>query len=166
MTRTLAMFSTLLAFGLTGLAFLLGGYGWLSLPVFLVGGVWLFAYLRRLNWGDQLGLFSLFGFITVGFLIALPPVPLFLAAFLALAGWDLAGLDARLQSADPEENTKPLQKRHFLRLVLTLMVGALLVSAALTLHLRLSFELISLLAILTSWALGHLISRLLKPEQR
>jgi membrane protein implicated in regulation of membrane protease activity len=48
----------------------------------------------------------------------------------------------------------------------TLMIGAFLVGAALTLHLRLSFELISLLAILTAWGLGRVISRLLKPEQR
>jgi hypothetical protein len=166
MTRNLAMLSNLVGFGLTALVFLLGGQGWLALALFLVGGFWLYAYLRRLNWGSLLGLFSLFGFIAAGFLMALPPVPLFLAAFLSLAGWDLAGMDARLQLADPEEDTKPIQKHHFLRLGFTLMVGVLLVGAALTLHLRLSFELISLLAILTAWGLGRLISRLLKPEQR
>ncbi len=109
-----------------------------------------------------MGLFLVFGFAAVGFLMHVPPVPLYLAAFLALAGWDLAGMEGRLELADPGEDLQPLRKRPYLRLGVTLAVGAVLVAAALAVHLRLSFEMIALITIFAAWGIGQLISRLQK----
>ncbi len=166
MIRTLIGLSTLLGFGLTALAFLLGGQGWLALALVLIGAAWWVATRRQGNGAGSLGLFAVFGFAAAGFLMHVTPVLLFLAALLALAGWDLAGMEARLQLADPEEDLNPLRKRHYLRLGVTLGVGAVLVAAALVVHLRLSFEGIALLAILAAWGIGQVIARLLTREPR
>jgi len=162
MTRYLLFASNLLGFGLTALAFASGGKPWLAAVLLLFAGFWVYASLRRWDWSVTLGLFVAYGFIAAGFLLDLSPALLFPAAFLLLAGWDLSGMQARLRLADPGEDTTPLQVRHLLRLVLTLLVGAGFVWAALTLHLKLSFEWTALLAILVAFGLGRLVSRLLK----
>ncbi len=162
MTRTLILLSNLLGFGLTALAFALGRQVGLALVPVLIGGAWFVAYRQRWIGDGPLGLFLVFGFATAGFLMHITPVPLYLAAFLALAGWDLAGMGARLELASPEENLKPLRKRHYLRLGVTLAIGGLLVAAALAVHLRLSFEMIALLTIFAAWGIGRVIARLQK----
>ncbi len=165
MRRTLIGLSTLLGFGLTALAFILSGEGWLALALVLIGGSWWVAYRRHWDGAGSLGLFAIFGFAAAGLLMHITPVPLYLAALLALAGWDLAGMEARLQLADPGEDLQPLRKRHFQRLGATLGVGAVLVATALVVHLRLSFELISLMAIFAAWGIGRVITRLLRLVQ-
>ncbi len=164
MTRILLILSNLLAAGLTAAAFLLGGRAWAAVILFLLFCFWLFAFYRRWSWASTLNLFLLYGFVSAAFILNLEPAFLFPSAFLTLAGWDLAGLDERLRLADPDQDTSRLQLRHFLRLGLTLAVGGLLIWAALSLRLELSFEWTAVLSILVAWGLGRLISYLLKKE--
>lgn len=164
MTRTLLILSNVLAVGLTLLAFLLGGQVWPAGIVFLLFCFWLYTFLRRWTWTSTLHLFVSFGFIAVGFFLDLEPATLFPAAFLSLAGWDLAGLDARLRLVESGEETAGLETRHLVRLGLVLVVGAALVWLALTIQLKLTFEWIAVLAIFAAWGLGRLVYRLLKGE--
>ena len=162
MTRTLLFISNALAAILTALALLPGGHSWLALVVILCFCFWIYGYSRRWGWAATLNLFIAFGILAIAFLLNPGSALLYPAVFLSLAGWDLAGLDARLRLAGGEEDQSRIQTRHLLRLGATLAVGAALVWVALTFQLKPIFEWIAILAVLAAWGLGRLVHRLLK----
>jgi hypothetical protein len=118
---------------------------------------------------NSFALFIVFCLAALGLLLdpsaglgaSLMPAAVYAGVILCLAGWDLADFASRLRLANPEDDTSDLQRRHFLRLGLTLAVGAGLVLLAANLQFHLSFGWMAVLALLAAWGLGVLIKRLL-----
>jgi hypothetical protein len=162
MVKSLSLIATILGAGLVTAAYLTAGLFWPAGVLILLIAFWIFAFVRRWKWIHTPGLYLVFGFAAAGFFLNLGSAFLFLGAFLALAGWDLADFASRIHLAGPEADTKSLQNRHFLRLGLVLAAGIGLVLVALNLHPRVPLGWAAMLAVLAAWGLGSLIHRLLR----
>lgn len=136
----------------------------LVLICFLLVLFWILSLRRGWDWFFTPGMLLLFGLLAAGLFLDLTPALLYPAAFLALAGWDLADFAARLRLAGPGDDLAGLQKRHLRRLGLTLGAGAGLLLLALALDLRISLGWMAALAIVAVWGLGQLARGLLKKE--
>jgi hypothetical protein len=162
MTRTLSLVTVLLAAGLVTAAYLSARLFWFAGGLFLLFVLWMIAFFRRWNWIHTPGLFLVFGLVALGFYLDLNASLLFPAAFLSLAGWDLAGFASRLELAGPEAESTDLRNRNILRLSLTLAAGVALVLLALSLQLQLPFNWAVVLALVATGGLGGLVHRLLR----
>ncbi len=170
MARLLAILFMFLGTGLVAAAFMVAGFTWPAVLLFLFFVFWVFALSRSWAWINSFALFLIFGLAALGLILDLStglganlaPAYIYPGVFLSLAGWDLADFASRLRLAGPEDDTSDLQRRHFLRLGLTLAVGAGLVLLAVNLQFPLSFGWTAVLALLASWGLGVLIKRLLQ----
>ncbi|MBI4731926.1 MAG: hypothetical protein HY781_07350 [Chloroflexi bacterium] len=162
MTRFLAILFTLLGAGLVAAAFAVAGFILPAVLLFLFFVFWIFAFSRNWDWIHAPGLLLASGLAAFGLFLELESAYIFPGVFLSLAGWDLADFASRLRLASPEDDTRDLQRRHYLRLGLTLAIGVGLVLLAVNLQVRLPLGWMAALALLAAWGLGVLIKRLLQ----
>lgn len=165
MTRILAVLTTLLGASLLAVAYYLESYIWPAALIISFFIFWMVAFSRRWEWVYSLGLILVFAFASLAQFLDLAPAIIFPGVFLSLAGWDLADFTSRLRMAGPEDDTRPMQKRHFLRLVFALGTGFVLVLMATNLRLFIPFGWMAILSLIAAGGLGVLIHSLLKNEQ-
>ncbi|MGB8213946.1 MAG: hypothetical protein WCE68_10350 [Anaerolineales bacterium] len=162
MIRKLSFFFTFLGAALITLAYMMARLFWPAGVFSLLIVLWMIVFFRGGQWIHTPGLFLAFCFTAAGLYLHLNAGLIFSAAFLALAGWDLAAFTGRLELVGTETDATYLQKRHLLYLGVVLAIGIGLVLLALNLHLFLPFGWITVLVLLLAGGLGLLIDRLLR----
>jgi hypothetical protein len=130
--RAVAFILTLLAALLLALGLALSGLFVWNAALALLLALWVFFFLRRASWAATLGFGLVCAFAVAGvfyryqlsgagmdFALLLPSV------LLALAGYDLAELEARLKiSGELDESYLSRLRRYYLRLGLLILLGA------------------------------------------
>jgi len=130
--RAVAFILTLLAALLLALGLALSGLSAWTVALALLFALWVFFSLRRTSWAATLGFglvcaFAIAGVfyqyqisgVGINFALLLPPV------LLALAGYDLAELEARLKiSGELDESYLSRLRRYYLRLGMLILFGA------------------------------------------
>jgi hypothetical protein len=116
--------------------------GFLSVSRYTVffGIAWLIALWRRWNWFSSLGLFAAVFAAAVGFWIELDIGWMIAGAAFALFAWDLAEFRRRIQFLIVDDEMRGIARRHIARVSLVILGGLLLVTLALSLQLKLTFE--------------------------
>jgi len=109
---------------------------WLS----AFGIVWLIALWRRWNWVSSLGLFVAVFAAAIGFWFELNTGWMIAGAIFALFAWDLAEFRRRIQFLIVDDEMRGIARRHIARVSLVILGGLLLVTLALSLQLKLTFE--------------------------
>jgi hypothetical protein len=164
MTRFLRFICPILSVGLLAVRYFLLGLVWPAVGLLVFGILWIVGLALRWDWFPTLGLFAAFGAAAFGFFLDPSPVFFLPAALCALLAWDLAEFYKRLRLASPEDDTDVLEKRHLSRLVVLVLAGGGLSAAALTLHLKPSFEWVVFLMFFTIWGIGRMVNWLLSRE--
>jgi hypothetical protein len=123
----------------------------------LLGVIWLTAEWRRWRWVRGLGLFVYVGFAAYGLWIGLPASRMVIGVLGALLAWDLGDFRERLRRASPTDDRRGLELRHLGRLVIVAAAGLLLAGLTAVLRVRLTFEVVTLLVVLTALGLAQLV---------
>ncbi len=82
-----------------------------------------------------------------------PPLLMLLVVVIALAGWDLDGLEQRLRWAKDDSSTQTLLHQHLKKLSTVVIAGILIAGIAMPLHMRLNFWIVFFLALMLAFSL-------------
>jgi hypothetical protein len=126
----------------------------------VIGLLWLISQWRRWYWVASFGLFAFVGAAGIGVWFSLSPILMAFSVLGSLSAWDLADFSRRLGRAAPEDDLRPLQKKHLLRLASLGAIGMALILAALFLNLRISFGWVFLLTLAALLGLMQLVNHL------
>ncbi len=126
--------------------------GWTSLAIWLVipGITWVVATWRRADWAASVELIFAVLAAGLGLLLGALPGWMLAGSFFALIAWDLTAFRERLSLASFEDDLAGIERRHLLRLSLLALAAMVLSSIALFANLKMSFEWILLLTIVTA----------------
>jgi len=121
------------------------------------GVLWLLALWRRWPWFSGVALLGAVIAAAAGLLLDVSAAWMLAGAVFALIAWDLTEFRGRLSEAADEDDLGGIERRHLLRLsVLTL--GALtLASLGMVARLRVSFEWMLLLVLVTALSLAQFL---------
>lgn len=122
-----------------------------------LGFTWLIAQWLRWKWFAALGLFAFLAFAAYGLWIGLPSSLMILGALGGLLAWDLADFSVRLAYAAPRDDVRGMELRHIGRLLIMAVLGTALAALSAILQVRLTFELVLALVILTAVGLAQLV---------
>ncbi len=151
-----------LSAGVFALASTLGGLWFLALPILVLGVMWLAGQRRGWPWIASLGLALSAVAAAGGLLLGLGVGAMLVGLVAALAAWDLHHFSRTLESVPRVEGARNLERRHLLRLLSALGLGALLSAVALGVDVSLSFGIVLLLGLVAilglSQAVGYLRS--------
>lgn len=161
MTAFLLFGSILLSVGCVASGYSLAGYFLPGILLGVLGTTWIIGLIRRWKWVPLPGLLAIYGFAAAGFFLGLPAGLMFLGAIFGLSAWDLSDFYARLRLAAEGDDVPGLERRHILRLMLVLLLGAALSTAALVEHVHISFEWMVVLILLGVWGFGRIVRQLL-----
>lgn len=161
MTAFLLFGSILFGVGCVASGYSLAGYSLPGILLGVLGTAWIIGLIRRWSWVSLLGLVSIYGFAAAGFFLGLSAGLMFLGAIFGLAAWDLSDFSARLRMAAEGDDVPGLERRHILRLVLVLLLGAALSAAALVEHIHIPFEWMVVLILFGVWGFDRMVHQLL-----
>jgi hypothetical protein len=150
---------------LAGMLPLAAGYFQADLPLvaiicLVIGLLWLLSQWRRLDWTASLGMLVFTSASALGVWVGLSPFLLAISVLGSLLAWDLADFSRRLRRAAPEDDLRPLEKQHLIRLAGLGGLSLVLTLAALIVRLQVSFGWLFLLAIVAVLGLLQLVKRL------
>lgn len=140
MTLAALVCSIILSVGSMAWGYAEGGFLSVSRYMVFFGIAWLIALWRRWNWFPSLGLFAAVFAAAVGFWIELGIGWMIAGAAFALFAWDLAELRRRIQFLIVDDEMRGIARRHIARVSLVILGGLVLVTLALSLQLKLTFE--------------------------
>ena len=86
----------------------------------------------------------------------------FLAALFAFLAWDVADFHSRLRLAASQDDQAGLERRHLARLATITLIGILLSSFTMLLRVRLTFEWMVVLLLISVWGISQLVHWLFK----
>ena len=129
---------------------------WIGMIMALITGLaWLLARKYPASGLSLICLFVSIGLAVVGRLTGSPPVLMICGSALALAVWDLLGLDAALGSASLGEQTHAYEASHLRSLALALGSGLLGMFLGRWLHLQIPFFIMVFLVVLAVFGLDR-----------
>jgi hypothetical protein len=122
---------------------------------------WLSQYQQKWSWSVHLFLTGIGVLVIAGVLLGLRLYLLFPAVLGALAAWDLARFQQRINDTQRLENLHTIEKRHITLLLLALATGGFLSVMVLVTHLQISFSITLVLGMILIISFGQ-IYRMLK----
>jgi hypothetical protein len=150
--------------GLATMAFVVGyaqGELWTwTVPVLVIGVLWLLGQWRRWYWLSSVGLVAYAGCAAAGLLQGMGAGWMLMGQITALVAWDLSAFVRRMESVERIEGQQDLERRHLLWLLAVAALGLLLAAVALGLRLELGFGAILLLALLAILGVSRAIALL------
>jgi hypothetical protein len=128
--------------------------------LFLLGAIWLLAKWRGWKWFSPLALLIVIGSAGYGLWIEISFGWMMFAAVGGLLAWDLADFSRRLSYAAPTDDVIGMKRRHLARVGIVAVLGGLLGLIVFVVRIRLPFEVVVGLVILTVLGLTRLITTL------
>lgn len=116
------------------------GFSALAGFLLIFGIVWMFSQWRGWAWFSSLGLFVVVFFAAIGFWFEFDLNWMIAAVILALFAWDITEFRQRLRFMAMDDALRGMERRHLARVSMVTLAGFFLVSVALSLQLRLTFE--------------------------
>ena len=140
MTFLLLVSSIVLSIGSLAWGFSQEGFSSLAVALLIFGLVWSFSQWRGWTWFSSLGLFVVVFFAAIGFWFEFDLGWMIAGVILALVAWDLSEFRQRLRFIAMDDDLRGMERRHLARLSLVTLAGLALVTIALLLQLRFTFE--------------------------
>jgi len=123
----------------------------------LLGIPWLYASWRQINWVSSIGLMIAVLASGIGLLFGVIPGWMLASCLFGLIAWDLTAFRARLSLAYFEDDLSGMERRHLLRISLLSLAALGLATIAMVANLRISFEWMLLVAIVTALGITQII---------
>jgi hypothetical protein len=130
----------------------------LSLFLLFFGIAWLFSLWRNWDWFSSLGLFVAVFAAAIGFWFELNSSWMMAGAAFALFAWDMAEFRRRLRAIIVDDQIRGMERRHIARVSLVILAGMFLVTIALLVQLRFTFEWGVLLVIVILLGIAQLVA--------
>jgi hypothetical protein len=160
LTAKLVPVSIGLSAGAFALGSALGGLWFVAPPILVLGVAWLAGQTRGWPWIASLGLAFSTVAAAAGLLVGLGAGWMLAGLVAALAAWDLHHFSHALESTPRVDGGGSLERRHLMRLLIAVGLGALLAVVALGIDVTLSFGFVLLLGLVAilglSWAVAFL----------
>lgn len=156
MTFIALVFSLLAGSGVLAWAYTQAGLDSAARGLLVLAFCWLVAEWRRWRWFSAFGLFSFIGFAAYGLWIGLPAALMVIGALGALFTWDLGDFLKRLRLAASAEDAPGMELRHLARLLIVAVLGLSLAGLTAVLRVRLTFEVVVGLVLVTAFGLAQL----------
>lgn len=160
MTLIAFMLSVIVGIGSLAWGYAAQGYTEYVRWFLLLGAIWLFTKWRRWKWFSPLALLIIIIYAAYGLWIELSFGWMMLAAIGGLLAWDLADFSLRLRYAAPSDDVTGMQRRHLARVGIVAGLGGFLGFIAFVVRIKLPFEVVAGLVILTVLGLARLITTL------
>ncbi len=126
--------------------------------ILLIGIFWLFSQRQQWSWFSSLVLLVFVGFSAFGLILGFDFGWMLAGSVFALFAWDMTDFRRRLRFAAIDDDSKGMERRHLARLTLLMIAGLLLVTAALLIQVKFTFEWGVLLVIVVLFGLIQLVS--------
>ena len=152
-----------LSIALVAWGFYANGYTTQAVGFVIFGFAWIIGQIRW-AWIASLGLAVVTFAAVMGIFYNLPISLMSAGALFAFIAWDLAEFHFRLKKAAKEDSIAMLERRHFARLGLILIVGCGVILITRFLRVRLNFEIAALLVLAGVWGISLLVGRLRRNE--
>ena len=124
----------------------------------LIGGaLWLLALWQRWHWFAAVALVGVVLLAGTGIVLGAPLSWMLAGAMFALAAWDLTEFRRRVAIAFRDDDVRGIERRHLVRLSLLMLGGLLLASIAMLVRVKLSFEWLLLVALVSALSLTQFI---------
>lgn len=140
MTIIALVSSIIISFGSLAWGFAEAGFISMSRWLLLFGVVWLLAQWRGWGWFSSVGLFVAVFAASTGFWFEFNAGWMIAGAVFALFAWDMAEFRDRLRFIAVDDDLRGMERRHIARVSLITLSGLSLVTLALVLQLRFTFE--------------------------
>jgi hypothetical protein len=125
--------------------------------ILIIGIFWLFSQWRHWTWVSSVVLFVFVGFAAFGLILGFVFGWMLAGSVFALFAWDMTDFRSRLRFAAMDDDSRAMERRHLAYLTLLVMGGLLLVTAALFIQVKFTFEWGVLLVIVILFGLIQLI---------
>ncbi len=133
----------------------------LELPsrwILIIGIIWLFSQWRRWNWFSSPALFIFVSFSAFGLVLGFDFGWMLAGSVFALFAWDMTDFRRRLHFAAVDDDLPGMERRHLARLTLLVFAGLLLVTIALLVQVKFTFEWGVLFVVVAIFGLIQLIN--------
>jgi hypothetical protein len=125
--------------------------------ILIIGIFWLFSQWRHWTWVSSMVLFLFVGFAAFGLILGFDFGWMLAGSVFALFAWDMTDFRNRLRFAAMDDDSRAMERRHLAYLTLLIMGGLLLVTVALFIQVKFTFEWGVLLVIVVLFGLIQLI---------
>ena len=160
LTAKLVPVSIGLSAGAFALGSALGGLWFVAVPILILGAAWLAGWGRGWPWISSLGLALSTVGAAAGLLLGLGAGWMLAGLVAALAAWDLHHFSHTLEGVPRVDGEGSLERRHLLRLLVAVGLGALLAVVALGVRVTLGFGLVLLLGLVAILGLSQAVAYL------
>jgi hypothetical protein len=108
--------------------------------ILVIGVIWFLSQWRHWTWFSSLALFVNVSFAAFGLIIGLDFGWMLAGSVFALFAWDMTDFRRRLRFAAVDDDLPGMERRHIARLTLLIFSGLLLVTVALYVQMKFTFE--------------------------
>jgi hypothetical protein len=126
--------------------------------ILIMGMLWLFSEWRHWTWFSSLVLFAFVFFSAFGLIFGFDFGWMLAGSVFALFAWDMTDFRRRLRFAAEDDDSKAMERRHLGRLTVLSLAGLLLVTAALFIQVKFTFEWGVLLVVFVLFGVIQLIN--------
>jgi hypothetical protein len=126
--------------------------------ILIIGIVWLFSQWQHWTWFSSLVLFVYVSFAAFGLILGIDFGWMLAGSIFALFAWDMTDFRRRLRFAAEDDDSTGMEKRHIARLTILVLVALLLVTTALFIQVKFTFEWGILLVVVVVFGLIQLIN--------
>ena len=158
MTLIALILSVVIGFGALTWGFMDAGWFFLVRWVLLLGVFWLVSIWQNWKWFAPIGLILTILIAAFGLWFNLSLGWMIVGALGALLAWDLNDFRVRLKLISAREDNQGLERRHIARLTVYLVVTLVVISLAMVIQLRFTFEWVMLLALVAVLGFMQLVA--------
>ncbi len=133
----------------------LAGWWGLGLPALLLSAGWVWSLRTSVDWPATATLMLTVVLAAAGLLVGAAPYAMLAAAAAALAAWDGAHVNRRLQHS-PEQAARVFGRRHFETLAAVLAAAVLLTGVGRQVQIETPFLIVLALALLVLWGIDRI----------
>jgi hypothetical protein len=126
--------------------------------ILIIGIIWLFSQWQHWTWFSSLALLIFVSFAAFGLIMGFAFHWMLAGSVLALFAWDMTDFRRRLRFAALDDDMLGMERRRLARLTQLMLAGLLLVTVALLVQVKFTFEWGVLLVIVVVFGLIQLIS--------
>jgi hypothetical protein len=126
--------------------------------ILIIGIVWLLSQWRHWSWFSSLVLFVFVAFSAFGLILGIDFGWMLAGSIFTLFAWDMTDFRRRLRFAAEDDDSAGMEKRHIARLTLLVLFALLLVTTALFVQVKFTFEWGVLLVVVVVFGLIQLIN--------
>lgn len=108
--------------------------------ILIIGIVWFLSQWQHWTWFSSLALFTYVSFAAFGLILGIDFGWMLAGSIFALFAWDMTDFRRRLRFAAEDDDLAGMERRHIARLTILVLVALLLVTVALYVQVKFTFE--------------------------